>query len=196
LVGIPKSGFGFFQVLRTVDAQSGRLLQSSSSACAPRRPVYGEQRGHSDLALLKCSVEEWNIFRRGHTEYLVLNCAFLPESRLANVDLHCVLLVESDLRRADLSCAILERAILRKADFRGSDLRHANLDGADLCRADLSGADLRGASLVSAFLKCTDLSAADLSTARGLTTAQINEAYGDGQTRLPANVVRPAGWAG
>jgi len=149
---------------------------------------------HEDLALLRRGVEKWNIFRREHADSIVLIYAHLNGAHLANVDLHCVLLVESDLQRANLSCAILERAILRKSDFRESNLRCAILDGADLCRADFSGADLRDASLVSTFLKCTDLTAADLSTARGLTTAQVNEAYGDGRTKLPADVARPARW--
>jgi uncharacterized protein YjbI with pentapeptide repeats len=145
-------------------------------------------------ALLKRGVERWNAFRREYPDYLVLNCASLADAQLSNIDMHCVLLMESDLRRANLTCAILKRAILRKSNFRGSDLQRAILDGADLCRADLSGADLRGASLVSTFLKRTDLTGADLSTARGLTSAQINEAYGDDRTRLPQDVVRPASW--
>jgi uncharacterized protein YjbI with pentapeptide repeats len=146
------------------------------------------------FALLKCGVERWNVFRREYPNYIVLNCASLADAKLAYVDLHCVILMEADLQRADLTCATLERAILRKSDFRGSDLRRAILDGADLCRADLSGADLRGASLASAFLKRTDLTGADLTTARGLTTAQIGDAYGDERTRLPGDLARPASW--
>jgi uncharacterized protein YjbI with pentapeptide repeats len=146
------------------------------------------------FALLKCGVETWNAFRRDVPAYLVLNCASLADAQLAHVDLHCVLLMESDLQGANLSSAILKRAILRKSNFRGADLRGAILDGADLCRANLCGADLRGASLDSAFLKLTDLTGADLSTAHGLTTAQINDANGDEQTKLPGDLARPASW--
>ncbi len=144
--------------------------------------------------LLKCGSERWNIFRREYRDYIVLNSAPLADAQLPNVDLHCVLLIEADLRRANLECAILERAVLRKSDCRGSDLRNAILDGADLCRADLSGADLRGASLVSAFLKRTVLTGADLSTTKGLTTAQVSDAFGDERTKLPAGVARPESW--
>jgi Pentapeptide repeats (8 copies) len=149
----------------------------------------------SPAALLRCGVEKWNAFRREYPDYIILNCTCLADAQLAHIDMHCVLLMESDFRRANLTNAILARAILRNSDFRNSDLQRAILDGADLCRADLSGADLRGASLVSAFLKRADLTGADLSTALGLTTAQINEAYGDGRTLLPEHVVRPASWS-
>jgi uncharacterized protein YjbI with pentapeptide repeats len=147
------------------------------------------------FALLKCGVEAWNAFRRDFPNYIVLNFASLPDAQLADVDLHCVYLMESDLRRANLAGAILERAILRKSDFHGSNLRRAILDRADLCRADFSAADLRGASLASAFLKRTDLRGADLSTALGLTAAQIGDAFGDSETKLPEDLARPASWA-
>jgi uncharacterized protein YjbI with pentapeptide repeats len=148
------------------------------------------------FAMLKCGVEQWNSFRRGCPQFVVLNSASLADAQLANADLHCVILMEGDLQGANLSCAIFERAVLRKSNFRGSDLRCAILDGADLCRADLSGADLRGASLASAFLKRTDLTGADLSTARGLTAAQLNDALGDERTRLPDDIPRPPAWTG
>jgi uncharacterized protein YjbI with pentapeptide repeats len=147
------------------------------------------------LELLRSGVEMWNAFRREHPDCIVLNCASLAEAQLANADLHCVVLMESDLRCANLICAILERAVLRKSNFCGSDLRRAILDGADLFRADLSAADLRGASLASAFLKLTDLRGADLSTARGLTAAQLTDAFGDDRTKLPEDLARPASWA-
>jgi uncharacterized protein YjbI with pentapeptide repeats len=146
------------------------------------------------FALLRGGVEAWNEFRRKHPAYIVMNRSNLAGEQLSSVDLHCVILMESDLRRANLSGASLERAVLRNAVLRGSDLRRANLDGADLCRADLSQADLRDASLASAFLKRANLTGADLSTARGLTMAQVSEAYGDEGTKLPHGLARPTAW--
>jgi uncharacterized protein YjbI with pentapeptide repeats len=151
---------------------------------------------HQELiAILECGVEGWNSFRRGHPERVVLLYgASLQGAQLAHADLHRTILMESDLRRANLTSANLERAVLRKTDFQGANLRSANIDGADLFRADLSDADLRDASCVSCFLKRTDLRGADLSTARGLTAAQVSDAFGDERTRLPVDVARPAGW--
>jgi uncharacterized protein YjbI with pentapeptide repeats len=150
--------------------------------------------GDQPVDCLKHGAEAWNSFRREHSEFINLNFVLLAEAALEHADLHKVFFLESDLRRANLMSARLDDAMLRKANFAGSNLRHAVLDGADLCRADLSGADLRDATLAGAFLKRADLRGADLSTARGLTAAQIGEAMGDAQTKLPAGIPHPANW--
>jgi uncharacterized protein YjbI with pentapeptide repeats len=49
----------------------------------------------------------------------------------------------------------------------------------------LSGADLSGANLSGADLSRADLSGVDLSGARELTQTQLDEACGDGNTKLP-----------
>jgi len=147
------------------------------------------------ITILECGAARWNEFRRQHPDGFVLNGASLQGVQLARADLHSVILMDSDLQRANLAAAILESAVLRKTNLRDSDLRKANMNRADLFRANLAGADLREASLVSCFLKRADLSGADLSTARGLTDAQIADALGDEQTRLPDGLNRPAAWA-
>ncbi|MGI5488559.1 pentapeptide repeat-containing protein [Microtetraspora malaysiensis] len=80
------------------------------------------------------------------------------------------------------------------ARLRGADLRGANLRGAYLIAADLAGADLRTADLIGADLRDADLSGADLTGSIFLTQAQVNAARGDGATRLPAALARPAHW--
>jgi hypothetical protein len=87
--------------------------------------------------------------------------------------------------RRDLVGARLRGAGLRAADLRGALLIGADLRGADLRDADLIGADLRGA----------DLRGADLTGALYVTTSQVRSARGDGTTRLPDGVERPAHWA-
>ena len=93
-----------------------------------------------------------------------LHSAALPGARLAN----------SDLRHANLALALLA----------GADLSFANLSCAVLDHADLDGATLRGAIVEGARL--------DL--ARNLTQAQIDEALGDAQTTLPADLQVPGAW--
>lgn len=88
-------------------------------------------------------------------------------------------------RRADLVGRSLRRADLRGADFRGALLLGADLSGADFRFADLIGADLRGATIHGA----------DLSSALFLTRFQVNAARGDGATRLPSALSRPAHWS-
>jgi hypothetical protein len=78
---------------------------------------------------------------------------------------------------------------LRDARLRGASLRGAYLIGADLRRADLRDTDLLGADL-----RGSDLRGADLTGCLFLTQPQVTAATGDGSTRLPADLARPAHW--
>jgi uncharacterized protein YjbI with pentapeptide repeats len=80
------------------------------------------------------------------------------------------------------------------ARLAGADLRRATMRGAVLIAADLRGADLRLADLLGADLRAADLRGADLSTALFVTQPQLGAARGDGATRLPAVLDRPAHW--
>lgn len=99
-------------------------------------------------------------------------------------DLRGSVLRTADLERADLAGTWLNRADLTNALLRGANLTHAwlvrvTLAGARLDAANLLGARLDGANLVGA---------------RGLKQEQIDIAHGDGRTRLPAGLARPASW--
>ncbi|MCU1259778.1 MAG: pentapeptide repeat protein [Bryobacterales bacterium] len=147
------------------------------------------------LTYLNIGVACWNEFRRGRGgEHLNLNELNLRGARLPGIDLHQAYLMDADLRDSYLEHARLQNAILRKADLSRANLVSAELDGADLCRANLSYADLRGASISGAFLKKTDLRGTDLSTTSGLTMKQLEDAWGDASTKLPAGFSRPANW--
>jgi hypothetical protein len=102
----------------------------------------------------------------------------------------------SDLVRAGGDAAPVDRsrADLVGARLAGADLRRASLRGALLIAADLRGSDLRLADLLGADLRDADISGADLSTALYVTRPQIGAARGDGATRLPAALERPAHW--
>ncbi len=91
-----------------------------------------------------------------------------------------------DRRGADLAGRDLRRSRLRGAGLRGAVLLGADLRGVDLGAADLLGADLRGA----------DVRGADLGGCLFLTQPQVTAARGDGATRLPPALERPAHWAG
>ncbi|MEU0985123.1 pentapeptide repeat-containing protein [Streptomyces sp. NPDC005953] len=86
-------------------------------------------------------------------------------------------------------------ADLMGARLRGADLRGTSLRGACLIAADLRGADLRQTDLIGADLRDANLSGADLTGAIFLTQPQANAARGDGATRLPAALDRPAHWS-
>jgi uncharacterized protein YjbI with pentapeptide repeats len=118
---------------------------------------------------------------------------------LASVDLNAHRAAVGELLRRASSLVRgdgpeLARADLTGRDLRGANLVRANLRGAYLIGADLSGADLKLADMLGVDLRGSDLSAADLSTSMFLTQTQVGSANGDGRTRLPGSVVRPAHW--
>ncbi len=90
--------------------------------------------------------------------------------RSAPLDLHGISLREAFLPAAQLGGALLYDCDLEGALLDGADLRGAWLWRTNLRRVNLDNADLRGA---------------DLSGARHLTSAQIEAAICDEQTRLP-----------
>ena len=105
-----------------------------------------------------------------------------------------------DLSQADLCGAVLEHATLIDADLTGAflvqaNLAHARLTGANLSCANLSKARLNLADLRDACLDEATLSGADLRRARNLTQAQIDKAYGDEGSLLPAGLVPPTAWS-
>jgi hypothetical protein len=109
-----------------------------------------------------------------------LQRAFLRKADLTDADL-----TEANLQRAYLNEADLSKARLRKADFTEAKLQGAKLQGAKLQGADLRGAKLQGA----------DLRGADLRGALNLTQAQIEDALGNKDTKLPEGLQRPAEWS-
>lgn len=81
------------------------------------------------------------------------------------------------------------------ARLRGADLRGADLRSACLVAADLTGADLGRADVIGADFRDTRLSRADLTTTLFLTQVQLNAARGDGGTKIPPSLTRPAHWS-
>lgn len=84
-------------------------------------------------------------------------------------------------------------------DYIGRKFKRADLSGRDLSMslliaADLSGCQLYGANLLGADLRDARLNGADLSRSLFLTQAQLNSAHGDGATKLPEHLQRPAQW--
>ncbi|MCA6095330.1 pentapeptide repeat-containing protein [Streptomyces sp. SCA3-4] len=107
-----------------------------------------------------------------------------------------VLLRTSELVRAKAGRKTKDRrgADLMGARLKGADLRGANLRGAYLIAADLTGADLRMADLIGADLRDANLAGADLTESIFLTQPQLNAARGNGATKLPSSLSRPAHW--
>lgn len=109
-------------------------------------------------------------------------------------------LVRDEARRAHIGAKGNHKKYGRGVDLigaklKGADLRCANLRGAYLIAADLRGADLRVADVIGADFRDADLRGADLTGSIFLTQAQLNAAKGDGETRIPPSLARPAHWS-
>jgi len=106
-----------------------------------------------------------------------------PHCYLAHADLTNQCVKHGNLEGAVFDDAKLVLMCMSYGDFRDASFRGADLSGANLAHAQLGGADLSGAHLT-----ITSIRAADLSRAKGLTQAQLDQACGDAETKLPAHL--------
>ena len=103
--------------------------------------------------------------------------ADLADFNFTKSNLSGALLNGADLSDARLVEANLVGALLKGANLSGADLYKANLREAVLYKANLSGADLYQADLSGADLYQANLSRANLKEVKGLTQAQLDQAY-------------------
>jgi uncharacterized protein YjbI with pentapeptide repeats len=107
-----------------------------------------------------------------------------PHCVLKGADLTNQCVKGGNLSGADFDDARLVLACMSNANFRSASFRHADLSGANLANSRLDDADLSGANL-----SITSIKGTDLTRAKGLTQAQLDQACGDGATRVPAGMI-------
>jgi len=130
-----------------------------------------------------------------------LSYAYLQQADLEGTHLTMAYLSRARMEKADMKAADLEDAYLGEAQMQHADLRSARLTGAllvdtdlrdaNLSFAQLDGAILSNANLANAVLFGAALQGANLEFAHNLTQAQINDAFTDCSTILPAEITRP-----
>lgn len=98
------------------------------------------------------------------------------------------------LEGAALRYATLTQADLSGAQLNGADLTHARLDSVNLVAADLTDALLDNADFAGAHMERAVLVGASLVNARNLSQEQVQLAYGDSSTLLPASLMPPQSW--
>ena len=103
---------------------------------------------------------------------------------LQRVDLKKTSLSECEFNYFDFFQARLDRTILINAEFV-----EAILVATDFTLSNFDNANLKGAFLVQA-----NLVGANMAGAKNLTQEQINEAFGDGGTKLPKHLKAPQHW--
>jgi uncharacterized protein YjbI with pentapeptide repeats len=138
-------------------------------------------------------------------QYLGLEGADLRKADLTCADFKFANLDRVDLRGATIVSARFDFADLRKADLRGALIVHVpeypiatdpdlDLSEKESPTVHFVYADLREAILNGLDLERANLRHADLSTAVGLTNQQLQNAFGNKDTKLPEGIVRPPLW--
>ena len=96
----------------------------------------------------------------------------------ANLEMQCV--KEGDLSGAKFDGAQMAYMCMRNANFSGASFRKADLTGANMSHSNLANADFTDAKFSITLIRGTNLA-----TAKGLTQAQLDNACGDAETKLP-----------
>jgi Pentapeptide repeats (8 copies) len=137
-------------------------------------------------------------YERVGDQSLDLHEADLTGADLSDADLRSAKFIETDLTGADLSRAKLGQADFSAAILNGANLENTKLDGAFLMDVDLNCYSILGsptcANLSQTLLAGANLSRADLARARQVSTAQLESAKGNSQTKLPPSIPRPKSW--
>ena len=172
-----------------------------NEVAAPSRPDHAPMSAEALKAVLDRH-RIWVETSRAHGARAMLAGACLQGLSLWRADLS-----DANLEGADLRGANLDHAVLRGALLRGACLAQASLWRADLSAADLASADLQDARLDHAVLRAAilrgakvdrasfweaRLEGADLRDAVGLDSAQLQPAFQDADTRLPASLPAPS----
>lgn len=129
---------------------------------------------------------------------LALSAPAYDEQAVASIRSGIVDCVGCNLQAADLSNTCVKAKNLTGANFDGAkavlmcmsyaNFTRATFRGADLSGANLAHARLDGADFTGAVLTITSLKGTDLSRVKGLVQAQLDQACGDDETKVPAGM--------
>lgn len=158
--------------------------------------------GAMSLTAFAQTPEQNDASRKATADQLVMG-----EKACANCDLFQVDLSYQELEARNLTGARLRQADLSlstfdKSKFAGANMsvvngfgiraEHADFSDVNFEDAVLVGGSFNGSKFDNAKLARVNFAGSDLSTATGLTQAQLNEACGDAETRLPKGLTLPA----
>ncbi len=188
LTGLPVDVEAAATVLGHLPVRS-EMVERAALSGARLSTIYLVGANLTRTVLMRADLTGANLAKANLTE------ASLYETNLTRANLRWAMLTGADLAKANLT-----EAQLVKANLTGADLEEANLTGADLYEADLTGANLHHANLTGANLDGTNLTRAlvgtDLTGVRGLSQAQLDAAFADEDTSLPAGLRGPGPWPG
>lgn len=133
-------------------------------------------------------------------ENAFINNAQFDGCKLISCRFHHAELTNVNFSEARLRNTYFEHASLKGAIFTGVSEDYSDgfcqnsFEHADLTDADFSNANFVSASFKNANLKNTNFKGTVMPGVEGLTQAQIDQAIGDSETRLPGDLQTPASW--
>lgn len=139
--------------------------------------------GHADAdiqAIISVIGRRTRAWGKGEDARIRLDNTDLRSTSFWHTNLTGVWFGEADLRRSHFG-----RADLREASFQRADLREAFFDQVK---------NLQGTEFTDANLERTSFKGVNLEGVTGLTQLQIDQAYGDENTKLPADLHMPESW--
>lgn len=129
-------------------------------------------------------------FSRANLTEARLNSAHCPRARMSNT-----ILVRADCTNAHFELSSFLGANLFEAALHRTNLIRTTFSGAALAYANFSGADLSNSNLAESNARYVDEDGLRYGAASGLTQNQIDLAYGNAATVLPAGLSHPDHWA-
>lgn len=154
-------------------------------------------------AFLTCSRMEGATLRYARIGGANLGNARMEGADLSDARMEGADLIDARMEGADMSGALMVGTFLTDTCMEGANLRNVRMQGARLIDARMDGADMSGARFDAwtlwanlfgaAVLQGVALIGVDL-RATPIASDQVAQTFGDGRTKLPDTIPRPAHW--
>jgi len=173
-------------------------MQKAAQTMGRIRTIDGVALGDVGLDLRFCNLQGCDLTELNFDK-AIMEDAHLQGAQMSYTQMQGARLQRAQMQGAGLTGAQMQGADLFRAQMQGARLWGAQMQGATLWRAQMQGADLDktefdaktiflGADLSGALIYSVDFSHT------GISAKQLNSAFGDGSTTLPAGMARPAHW--
>ena len=173
-------------------------MEKAAQTMGRIRTISGVDLGEVGLDVRFCNLQGCDL-KNLNFDKAIIQGARLQAAQMQRTQMQGADLRDAQMQGARLWDAQMQGANLTWAQMQGANLMDAQMQGASLTKAQMQGADLRQTEFdAETNFRGADLSGAqipsvDFSQPR-ISAEQLNSAFGDGSTALPAGMARPAHW--
>jgi hypothetical protein len=163
-------------------------MQKAAQTMGRIRTIDGVDLGEVGLDLRFCNLQGCDL-KNLNFDKAMMQGAHLQGAQMWRTQMQGARLWDAQMQEAGLWDAQMQGAGLMDAQMQGADLTEAQMQGASLRKTEFDAeTDFLGADLSGALIRSVDFSHT------GISAKQLNSAFGDGSTTLPAGMARPAHW--